>query len=445
MRKGYSKPLEVVCNVEYGTRVVQKRDGGKGYPVYGGGGATFEMDKFNREDRLVVARFGMSEESTRFVVGKFFLNDSGLTVSPKNSEMLQRFLDLQLLSLNDDIYAIGKGTAQKNLDVPVFRTLPLYVPESRAEQQRIVGILDEAFEGIATAKVNAERNLRNASAIFESHLQASFSQPAEGDAVAKRAIDGGSREDRKTAGDQRHAAASRDRSSVADSRSTKTGGRDATLRHIRGDYSLSVGMPTTSPKDGWQWSSLSELSRLESGHTPSRKHSEYWGGTIPWLGIQDAREHHGGRISQTLQYTNELGIANSSARVLPPNTVCLSRTASVGYVVVTNAPMATSQDFVNWVCSAKLNPDFLKYLILAEGRKGLLRFASGSVHQTIYFPEAKAFHICHPSSKEQARIVAKLDALRTATSRLAGAYSKKLVAIKLLKQSMLHEAFSGHL
>jgi len=180
MKQGQTKPLEDVCNVEYGTRVVQKRDGGKGFPVYGGGGATFEMDGFNREDRLVIARFGMSEECTRFVAGKFYLNDSGLTVSPKNGAMHQRFLDYQILALNDDIYALGKGTAQKNLDVPVFRTLPLFVPESLAEQQRIVGLLDEAFEGLATAKANAEKNLQNARALFESHLQSVFTQRGPG-------------------------------------------------------------------------------------------------------------------------------------------------------------------------------------------------------------------------------------------------------------------------
>jgi type I restriction enzyme S subunit len=43
---------------------------------------------------------------------------------------------------------------------------------SLPEQQRIVGILDEAFEGIATAKSNAEKNLQNARALFESYLQA---------------------------------------------------------------------------------------------------------------------------------------------------------------------------------------------------------------------------------------------------------------------------------
>ena len=49
-----------------------------------------------------------------------------------------------------------------------------------SEQQRIVGILDEAFEGIATAKANAEKNLQNARALFESHLQSVFSQRGEG-------------------------------------------------------------------------------------------------------------------------------------------------------------------------------------------------------------------------------------------------------------------------
>ena len=49
-----------------------------------------------------------------------------------------------------------------------------------AEQQRIVGILDEAFAGIATAKANAEKNLQNARALFESHLQSVFTQRGKG-------------------------------------------------------------------------------------------------------------------------------------------------------------------------------------------------------------------------------------------------------------------------
>jgi len=219
-------------------------------------------------------------------------------------------------------------------------------------------------------------------------------------------------------------------------RVTETGGRNATTRHIPPRRALAVGMPSVPAPKGWRWSPLTELARLESGHTPSRRHPEYWGGTIPWIGIQDAKAHNGQRIEDTQEHTNTLGIENSSARVLPENTVCLSRTASVGYVIVMGRPMATSQDFVNWVCSKALDFNFLKYLFITEG-DGLLRFASGAVHQTIYFPEVKAFHVCHPSLAEQQRIVAILD------EALEGIATAKVNAEKCLQAA--RALFASHL
>lgn len=225
---------------------------------------------------------------------------------------------------------------------------------------------------------------------------------------------------------------------------TKTGGRDATKRHIPPTLALAVGCPAAPAPDGWQWSLLTKLARLESGHTPSRRHPEYWNGSIPWISIRDAKAHHGRRILETNENINELGLANSAARLLPEGSVCLSRTASVGYVVVTGRPMATSQDFVNWVCSGNLHPDFLKYIFVAEGRN-LLRFSSGAVHQTIYFPEAKAFYICHPPLSEQVRIVTQLDLLRHHTRRLECIHQKKLAALEELKKSLFHHALTGQL
>ena len=182
MKQGWEiRRLDDACEVEYGTRVVNKRDGGTVYPVYGGGGATFFMDTFNRENCFVVARFAMSEKCTRFVAGKFFLNDSGLSVKPKNTkEILQDFLNLQMLYLNDYIYSLARGTAQKNLDVPAFRNIEINYPKSLPEQQRIVAILDEAFEAIAKAKANAEQNLKNSKELFESYLQGVFENKGEG-------------------------------------------------------------------------------------------------------------------------------------------------------------------------------------------------------------------------------------------------------------------------
>lgn len=191
---------------------------------------------------------------------------------------------------------------------------------------------------------------------------------------------------------------------------TRTGGRPASTGVIPGDVALSVGKPERSAPSDWRWTPLSDVARLETGHTPSRRHPEYWDGDIPWIGIKDATENHGRVLTDTFQHTNSLGISNSSARILPANTVCLSRTASVGYVVVMGKPMATSQDFVNWVCSDALDYRFLKYVLLAE-RRAFMRFASGTTHQTIYFPEVKAFHVCLPPIAEQRAIAEILSAL----------------------------------
>ena len=139
------KKLDDACEVEYGTRVVQQKDGGTKYPVYGGGGATFSLDEFNREDSLVIARFAMSKQCTRFIKGKFFLNDSGLTVKPKNNDELnQEYLNYQLVYLNDQIYSLSRGTAQRNLNVPKFRNLEISFPKSLADQIKIANILSKA-------------------------------------------------------------------------------------------------------------------------------------------------------------------------------------------------------------------------------------------------------------------------------------------------------------
>jgi type I restriction enzyme S subunit len=78
-------------------------------------------------------------------------------------------------AIKDEILERRRGVRQKNLSLGKIKDIELPMPPL-PEQRRIVGILDEAFEGIATAKANAEKNLENARALFESHLQSVFTQ-----------------------------------------------------------------------------------------------------------------------------------------------------------------------------------------------------------------------------------------------------------------------------
>ncbi len=186
---------------------------------------------------------------------------------------------------------------------------------------------------------------------------------------------------------------------------------------IPGDCGLSINRPKLPTPSGWSWVPLVRVARLESGHTPSRSRADWWGGDVPWMGLADARTHNNGRIFDTTQYTNQAGLANSAARLLPEGTVCFSRTASVGYVVIMGRPMATSQDFVNWVPTKAVASEWLQLVMMAE-RPALHRFSKGAVHQTIYYPAWLAMHVVLPPLAEQHRIVATVDALMALCDQL---------------------------
>ncbi len=74
---------------------------------------------------------------------------------------------------------LAAGSTVRNLNIGLVKGVEIPIP-SASEQRRIVGILDEAFEGIATAKANAEKNLQNARALFKGHLQSVFTRPGLG-------------------------------------------------------------------------------------------------------------------------------------------------------------------------------------------------------------------------------------------------------------------------
>jgi type I restriction enzyme S subunit len=96
-----------------------------------------------------------------------------LRFNPK--QLLPAFFNLYSQSL-DYLKAVDSattGTTRNRISRSNLGLIPIPIPPL-AEQQRIVGILDEAFDGIATAKANAEKNRQNARALFESHLHSVF-------------------------------------------------------------------------------------------------------------------------------------------------------------------------------------------------------------------------------------------------------------------------------
>jgi type I restriction enzyme S subunit len=159
---------------------------------------------------------------------------------------------------------------------------------------------------------------------------------------------------------------------------------------------------THIPAD-WDLVTLTKVAKLESGHTPSRDKADYWNGEIPWLSLADTEALDALEVDQTSESVTSKGIANSSARILPKDTVVFSRTATVGKASRMKRPMATSQDFANWVCGPTLVPAYLVQVFRHMEREWG-RLQEGSTHQTIYMPVFKKLQILLPSTTEQQKI-----------------------------------------
>ena len=221
-------------------------------------------------------------------------------------------------------------------------------------------------------------------------------------------------------------------------------GRKAAKDIRPGNMALSVGNPKLDIPNGWIWADLGEIATMATGHTPSRNYPEYWGGDIPWISVKDARPFHSKTIFSTNENTNDLGISKSAAVVLPKGTVCLSRTGSIGYSIILGKEMATSQGFINWICSFGLLPRYLQLLFVAENTF-LHTISEGVAHTTIYFPEAKAFHIALPPLAEQQRIVAKIEELFSELEKGIEILKTAQQQLKVYRQAVLKYAFEGKL
>ena len=185
MKNGWqANSLGELCDVlDYKRKPITKRDRIAGeYPYYGATGVLGHVEGYIFDEPLVLvgedgAKWESGENTAFAVEGKIWVNNHAHVLRPHRTKLLDNWLIYHLN--HTDLTQFVSGLTVPKLNQRSLREIPIPVPPL-PEQQRIVGILDEAFEGLATAKANAEKNLHNARALFDSHLQSVFAQRGEG-------------------------------------------------------------------------------------------------------------------------------------------------------------------------------------------------------------------------------------------------------------------------
>ena len=268
-----------------------------------------------------------------------------------------------------------------------IESYPIPVPPL-PEQQRIVGILDEAFEGIATAKANAEKNLQNARALFESHLQSVFTQ-----------------------------------------------------RSLSGDEGRGKG---------WVEKPLAVLcERITKGSSPKWQGISY----VDVPGILFVTSENVGEYDILLEqpkYVEEKFNAKDKKSILKNGDVLTNIVgASIGRTAVFDRDDVANINQA--VCLIRCEPHllnnyYLTYLLNSPVFKQVLHDNEvNNARANLSLGFFSQLPVPMPPIPQQKEIVAKLDAFREETQRLAAIYQRKLAALEALKKSLLHQAFSGNL
>ena len=197
----------------------------------------------------------------------------------------------------------------------------------------------------------------------------------------------------------------------------------------------------------WEVLPVKRIAKLESGHTPDRKIDAYWEDCeIPWVSLNDtARLRADDYISETEIYINELGLANSSARMLPEKAVVFTRDATIGESAITTRPMAVSQHIIAWLCDAdRVIPEFLLFAIYGMTSE-LKRLTNGSTIGTIGMSDVKKIRVAVPPLPEQRDIVAHVFGQKSAIRAIAEKVGGSVGTLSEYRAALVTSAVTGQI
>ena len=159
----------------------------------------------------------------------------------------------------------------------------------------------------------------------------------------------------------------------------------------------------------WRTVKLGDVCSINNGGTPKSKVREYWDGGVQWLTPKDMGKLSSRYVSMTGRQISQEGLDNSSAKIIPEESVVLSCRAPIGHVAINQVPMSFNQGCKGLVPTDKILVEYLYYFLISS--KQLLNdLGTGTTFKEI---SAKTLHqvdVPLPPIAEQQRIVAKLDA-----------------------------------
>jgi type I restriction enzyme S subunit len=338
--------------------------------------------RFCAADDIMIGRYGPPIfQILRGLEGAY--NVALMKAVPDETQVYREFLFYFLKQpalLEYVIYHSERAAGQIGVTKETLAPYPITVPPL-AEQQRIVGLLDEAFEGLATAKANAEKNLQNARALFESHLQSVFTQRGPG--WVEKPLE--------------------------------------TVSSILNGYAFKSS--DFSGKEGTKCIKITNVGVREfvsnaDGYLPEGFAAEY-----DKVSVKEG--------SIVLALTRTIIAGGLKVAVVPGEYDGALLNQRVASIIANEKELKGA--FLFAYLSTQTVVDYVKERV------------NTLMQPNLSISDLRGMPIPTPPLREQNKITQQLDSLRAETQRLARLYERKLAALEALKKSLLHQAFTGEL
>ncbi len=186
----------------------------------------------------------------------------------------------------------------------------------------------------------------------------------------------------------------------------------------------------------WEVKKLGEIADIRSGGTPSTNQQQFWDGNVLWCTPTDITSLNGHKyLRDTSRKITQIGLKNSSAEMIPANSIVMTSRATIGECAINTPPVSTNQGFKNFLPFDFVDVEFLYYLLLMQKRR-FISLCAGSTFLEIGKVQLNSFDLQLPTNKaEQTAIATALSDVDALIQSLEKLIAKK----RAIKQGAMQE------
>jgi len=195
-------------------------------------------------------------------------------------------------------------------------------------------------------------------------------------------------------------------------------------------------------KNGWEVKRLGDVCDIVNGGTPDTKVKEYWDGGNLWITPKDMGRLNSIFVDETERKITDSGLKNSSAKLLPINSIILSSRAPIGHLAINKKPISTNQGCKGIIPKNVLDFVYL-YYFLKKSVELLNSLGSGTTFKELSGSKLAEVIIPLPPLPEQLRIVAILDEAFESIAKAKENAERNLNNAKEIFESYLQSVFEN--